>query len=194
MLRGARLLLTIAILSLTSRAPLFAQNTAANSQNPPPTPASSAPAQSDPSASASKTDKKDSTAQTPAPKPKKVWTNDDMSDLHEDPTSVSVVGKKKSSKPENNYRYSPPPGQSEYMLKMYRQQLDQLQAQADAIDKQISNLQAAKSGKTVDSTRTYDPWGGRQGDWDAQIAQLQKRKASIQQQIDSVEEQIRKLN
>ena len=193
MFRGARLLLTIAILSLTSRAPLFAQNTTPNSQNPPPASASSAPAQSDPSVSASKTDKKDSTAQTPAPKPKKVWTNDDMGDLH-DPTSVSVVGKKKSSKPENNYRYSPPPGQSEYMLKMYRQQLDQLQAQADAIDKQISNLQAAKSGKTVDSTRTYDPWGGRQGDWDAQIAQLQKRKASIQQQIDSVEEQIRKLN
>jgi len=195
MLRGSRPLLTIAVLSLISQVPSFAQNTAPNNQNSqPPVSTASAPAQTNQSASADKADKKDSTTQVPAPKPKKVWTNDDMGDLHQDPTSVSVVGKKKNSKPENNYRYSPPPGQAEYMLKMYRQQLDQLQAQSEAIDKEIANLENAKSGKTVDSTRNYDPWGGRQGDWDAQIAQLRKNKEYVQQQIDSVEEQIRKLN
>jgi len=188
-----RLLLAIAMLSLVPHAALSAQSASANSQNSPPASTSPAPEQSDQSASASKADKKDSTNQAPAPKPRKVWTNDDMGDLHQS-SSVSVVGKRKNSQPENNYRYSPPPGQSEYMLKMYRQQLDQLQAQSEAIDKEISNLQAARSGKSVDSTRHYDPWGGKQGDWDAQIAQLRKNKEYIQQQIDSVEEQIRKLN
>ena len=61
------------------------------------------------------------------------------------------------------------------MVKYYRQQIDNLQQQSDAIDKQISNLQNAKNGKTVDSTRTYNPWGGVQGDWNAQIEQIQKK-------------------
>lgn len=194
MVRGPRLLPAIAVLSLVPYAPLFAQNRTGNSQNSaPPASTASAAAQTDQAASANNADKKDSTTQASAPKRKKVWTNDDLSEMHNDP-SVSVVGKKKNSQPEDKYRYSPPPGQSEYMLKMYRQQLDQLQAQAEAIDKEISNLQSAKSGKTVESTRNYDPWGGKQGDWDAQIAQLRKNKEYVQQQIDNVEEQIRKLN
>ncbi len=187
MFRGAILLITTGILALGTGVPLFAQNTAANGQN------STTPAAAPAAASqTSSTDKKDSTAQTPAAKPKKVWTNDDMGDLHQNST-VSVVGKQKRNT-QPNYDYSPPPGQTESMVKMYRQQIDQLQAQADAIDKQISNLQDAKSGKTVDSTRKYDPWGGKQGDWDSQIAQLQKNKDNILKQIDSVETQIRKLN
>ena len=191
MTRGAGLLLTIGICSFISSAPSFGQNAAASDQNSnPPATTGAAPASTD---QASSTYKKDSSAQASAPKPKKVWTNDDMGDLHQNST-VSVVGKRKNSQPDNRYRYSPPPGQSEYIVKMYRQQLDRLQAQSDAIDKQISQLQDAKNGKTVDSSRNYDPWGGRQGDWDAQIAQLRKNKDNVQQQIDSVEEQIRKLN
>ena len=192
MLRTDRFILAIGILSLGTCLPALGQNTPANDQKSNP-PAGAATSTSDSTGQSTSADKKDSTPQTPAPKPKKVWTNDDMGDLHQN-SSVSVVGKKKNSQPENNYRYSPPPGQSEYMLKMYRQQLDQLQAQSAAIDKEIANLENAKSGKTVDSTRNYDPWGGRQGDWDAQIEQLRKNKERIQQQIDSVEEQIRKLN
>ena len=68
------------------------------------------------------------------------------------------------------------------------------EAQADAIDKQIANLQDAKNGKSVDSSRTYDPWGGRQGDWNAQIAQLEKNRDNILKQIDSVQDMIRKIN
>jgi uncharacterized protein YukE len=190
MFRGAISLAAIGFFSLATLAPAFAQDSAKKYQNPPAASSATAPA-SDPSAS---TDKKDSTASTPAAKPKKVWTNDDMGNLdrHGD---VSVVGKRQP--PQNNYnngRYSPPPGQSEMMVKYYRQQIDTLQQQSDAIDKQISNLQDAKNGKSVDSTRTYNPWGGVQGDWNAQIAQLQKNKDNIQKQIDSIEEQIRKVN
>ncbi len=192
MFRGATLIVATGILSLGTAAPAFTQDSAGKAQPSTPPAASSTPAAStDQNAAA---DKKDSsTASTPAPKAKKVWTNDDMSELHHD-TDVSVVGKKKNMRPNNNYNYSPPPGQTEAVVKYYRQLIDQLQAQADAIDKQISNLQDAKNGKSVDSSRTYNPWGGVQGDWNAQIAQLQKNKDNIQAQIDSVQEQIRKLN
>ncbi len=109
-------------------------------------------------------------------------------------SDVSVVGKRQGPQNSYNGHYSPPPGQSEVAVKYYRQQIDNLQQQSDAIDKQISNLQDAKNGKSVDSTRTYNPWGGVQGDWNAQIAQLQKNKDTIQKQIDSLEQQIHKIN
>jgi uncharacterized protein YukE len=192
MFRGAISLAAIGFFSLATLAPAIAQDSAKKDQNPPAASSATAPAPaSDPSAS---TDKKDSTAPTSAAKPKKVWTNDDMGNLdrHGD---VSVVGKRQPSQNGyNNGRYSPPPGQSEMMVKYYRQQIDTLQQQSDAIDKQISNLQDAKNGKSVDSARTYNPWGGVQGDWNAQIAQLQKNKDNIQKQIDSIEVQIRKVN
>jgi uncharacterized protein YukE len=192
MLRGAISIAAIGVFSLATLAPVVAQDSAKKDQNSNPPPASTTAPTATGNQPAS-TDKKDSSTSTPAEKPKKVWTNDDMGNLdhHGD---VSVVGKRPTPQNTYNGRYSPPPGQSESMVKYYRQQIDNLQQQSDSIDKQISNLQDAKNGKTVDSTRTYNPWGGVQGDWNAQIAQLQKNKDNIQKQIDSIEEQIRKVN
>jgi TolA-binding protein len=177
MLRPALALVAAGIFPLVMLAPCFAQGAPASAQSS---------GQSAPS-----TENKESPAPTVAPKPKKVWTNDDMSDLRANST-VSVVGTRKKNTNPTNYRA--PAGQSEYMLKMYRQQIDQLQAQVDNIDKQIESLRDAMSGKTVDSTRNYDPWGGKQGDWNSQIDQLQKNRDSVLKQIDTVEAQIRKLN
>jgi prefoldin subunit 5 len=112
-------------------------------------------------------------------------------DHHSD---VSVVGKRKPPQPTDNPNSNPRRGNTEYMVQYYRQQIDRMQQQADQIDKQISTLQDAKNGKTVDSQRTYNPWGGVQGDWNAQIAQLQKNKDNVLQQIDSLEEALRKLD
>jgi uncharacterized protein YukE len=193
MFRGAVFFITTGILALGADAPLFAQSAAADSKNsaPPASPNAAAPAAGD---QTTVTDKKDPSAATTAPKPKakKVWTNDDMGDVHQS-SAVSVVGTQKKNNQQPNYD-SPPPGQSEYMVKMYRQQIDQLQAQADAIDKQIANLQDAKNGKSVDSSRTYDPWGGKQGDWNSQVAQLEKNRDNILKQIDSVQDMIKKIN
>lgn len=197
MLRGAISLTAIGLFSLVTLAPAFGQDSAKKDQNPTPPPASSPASAAAPAAASdqsSSTEKKDSSAATAEAKPKKVWTNDDMGNL-DHRGDVSVVGKRQP--PQNRYNnghYSPPAGQSEYMVKLYRQQIDNLQQQSDSIDKQISNLQNAKNGKTVDSTRTYNPWGGVQGDWNAQIAQLEKSKDNIQKQIDSIDEQIRRVN
>jgi uncharacterized protein YukE len=162
----------------------FAAPAPASAQDVPPNAQSSA-------SPAAPADKKDSPAAPVTPKPKKVWTNDDMSELRANST-VSVVGTQKSNTRPASYQA--PVGQSENLVKMYRQQIDQLQAQVDSIDKQIANLRDAMSGKSVDSSRTYDPWDGRQGDWNSQIDQLQKSRENVLKQIDSVEEQIRRLN
>jgi hypothetical protein len=191
MFRGAISLAALGCFSLITLVPASAQDSAKKDQNPPPASSATAPAPAGDSSSS--TDKKDSAAPAQTAKPKKVWTNEDVSSL--DHHDVSVVGKRQP--PQNSYNnghYSPAPGQSEMAVKYYRQQIDTLQQQSDAIDKQISNLQDAKNGKTVDSSRTYNPWGGVQGDWNAQIAQLQKNKDNIQKQIDSIEEQIRRIN
>jgi|SRR5580658_1333988 hypothetical protein len=190
MLRGAILILTTGIFSLATLA--FAQDAATNGQNAkaPAASASTAAPSGDPSAS---TDPKDASASGASAKPKKVWTNDDMGSLdrHSD---VSVVGKRKPPQPTYHPNSYPRNGNTEYMVQYYRRQIDYMQQQADEIDKQISTLQDAKNGKTVDSQRTYNPWGGVQGDWSAQIAQLQKNKDNVLAQIDSLEEALRKLD
>jgi hypothetical protein len=190
-MRRALALVTTGILAWGTCAPLAAQNAAGDSGNS--TPAST-PGAARAAGDQATADKKDSSAAATAPKTrgKKVWTNDDMGDLHQN-SSVSVVGTQKKNNNQPNYD-SPPPGQSEYRVKMYRQQIDQLQAQADAVDKQIANLRDAQNGKSVDSSRTYDPWGGRQGDWNAQIAQLEKNRDNILKQIDAVQDIIRRIN
>jgi hypothetical protein len=187
--RGAMVIVTTGIFSLATL--VFAQDSATKGQNTktPATPAS-APAAPAPTGATAGAPAKD--ASGTAAKPKKVWTNDDMGSL--DPhADVSVVGKRKSQPAYHPNPY-PQRGNMEYMVQYYRQQIDYMQQQADQIDKQISTLQDAKNGKTVDSQRTYNPWGGVQGDWNAQIAQLQKNRDNVLQQIDSLEEALRKLD
>jgi len=176
MIRRSVMLAAVGIFCLASIPASFAQDASANGQTP--------------AQQAAPSDKKVSPDTKPAPKPKKVWTNDDMSDLHANST-VSVVGTRKKNAPTTYYAN---PGQSEYAVKYYRQQIDQLQAQVDSIDKQIADLHDAINGKTVDSSRKYDPWGGKQGDWNTQIDQLQKNRDNVLQQIDTLESQIKKLN
>jgi hypothetical protein len=196
MLRAAILIVTTGIFSLATLA--FAQDAATKSQTAK-APATSASALAPTSATAVasdqsvSTDPKNASAAGTTAKPKKVWTNDDMGSLdhHAD---VSVVGKRKPPQPTYHPGSYPRNSNTEYMVQYYRQQIDYMQQQADQIDKQISTLQDAKNGKTVDSQRTYNPWGGVQGDWTAQIAQLQKNKDNVLQQIDSLEEALRKLD
>jgi outer membrane murein-binding lipoprotein Lpp len=182
MFLGAPILVVAGILLLGGIGPALAQETSSNHQS-----AAQAPAQLPAPAPA---DKKDSAAPAPAPKPKKVWTNDDLNELRGD-EPVSVVG----AQTKNTGRsYSPPPGQTDFAVKMLRQQIDQVQSQIDAVDKQISEIRRSLNGKGSDSERKYDPWGGVPGDLNAQVDQLRARRSSLVKQQDSIEEQLRKLN
>jgi uncharacterized protein YukE len=72
----------------------------------------------------------------------------------------------------------------------YRDQIAKLQAQLPPIDSQISELQAALSGKTVASERKYT--GVKPDSWQAQADQLQKKRDGIQSQIEALEDEARR--
>lgn len=112
----------------------------------------------------------------------KVWTNDDLSSLHGDGSVSSATAKKpKSAKPPQPVKKSPP--------NAYQAQIAKLQAQLPPINAQIADLQAALSGQSVATPRKYV--GVRPDDWQAQLVDLQKKRADIQSQIDALEDQAR---
>jgi hypothetical protein len=114
---------------------------------------------------------------------KKVWTNDDISDLR-GTAPVSTVGAK-PSKPAPKPAKAP----AKPSANPYRAQIAKLQAQLPPIESQIADLQAALSGNTVDTPRKYI--GVKPDDWHSELDELQKKQADILSQIDTLEEQAR---
>jgi uncharacterized protein YukE len=131
----------------------------------------------------------DSPASKAPQNPKRVWTNDDLAGFRANST-ISTVGDDKNVTRRSGTRRT----SSDYLARRYRAQIDQLQAQLADIDKQIANLRGALSGKTVDSTRKYEPLGGKIGDWKSQMDQLQKNRQNLLRQIDALETQMRQSN
>lgn len=167
-------LFAAAILSLAPLSASLAQNASKNGQ---------------PADSAAQTPPNGSSAPKASQKPKKIWTNDDVSDLRAHST-ISTVGDEKNGARRPVVRRP----SSDYLVGAYRAQIDQLQARVADIDKQVASLRAAQSGKTVDSSRKYDAAGGKIGNWNAQIDQLQKNRQDLLRQIDAVEAQLRQSN
>jgi len=162
------------LLSWALAATCFAQQDSASG--------SSAPAQVSPGTN--------TTASPPAPQePKKVWTNDDLAGLTRNSPASKTANSNATAR-----RSKPGYDSSENLVRSYRAQIDILQKQIADVDKQIADLQAAVSGKIVDEPRKYNPWGGRIGDWNAQVEQLQKKRQNLQGQIDSLEKKIRQVN
>jgi hypothetical protein len=114
---------------------------------------------------------------------KKVWTNDDMSDLRGG-TPVSTVGPKPSKATAKPVKAPAKPPSNPY-----RAQIAKLEAQLPPIESQIADLQAALSGNTVDTPRKYI--GVKPDDWHLELDGLQKKRADILNQIDTLEEQAR---
>lgn len=110
---------------------------------------------------------------------KKVWTNDDLGDLRGEPLSTVGVKNQKPAKatPKNKATND------------YQSKIAKLQEQLPPIDSQIADLQAAMSGQTVSTPRKYN--GVKPDDWQAELTDLQKKRADIQSQIDALEDQAR---
>lgn len=128
-------------------------------------------------------------AVAPAPAPpagKKVWTNDDVSDLRGD-SVISTVGNS-DAKPGSK----PAPAAKNKNAKPYQAQIERLEAQIPPLDAQIAELQAAIDGKpTGDMRSSQRPRGVKADDWSVEMQDLQKKHDNILDQISALKDQAR---
>jgi hypothetical protein len=130
-------------------------------------------------------------AQNPAPpetkKPKKVWTDENLSDAH---GTISVVGDSKNAskaKPGNGK-----PADTQYIASV-RKQLDKYQEQMADIDKQLVDLKNFSSGEPstgasgIRLNKSYD-----REPIEVQIRALQEKKKDLQAKSDALLDEARK--
>jgi len=117
---------------------------------------------------------------------KKVWTNEDMGDVHNHtvlPTFSGSVGKSGNGKPAGSAK-------GDKGAKQYQDQILKLQAKLPPLDQQISELQATLNGNTVNSTRHYG--GAKIDDWHEELVHLQKQRDDIATKISALQDEARR--
>jgi hypothetical protein len=124
---------------------------------------------------------------TPAPPAgKKVWTNDDVSDLRGE-SVISTVGSS-NAKPANK----PAPASKNGNAKSYQAQIERLEAQIPALDAQIAELQAAIDGKpTGDGKTSQRPRSVKTDDWSVEMQDLQIKRDDTLERIAALKDQAR---
>src|ERR1700693_836910 len=126
-------------------------------------------------------------------KPRKVWTNDEISNVGGD-GAISVVGKSEGSNPSANnlQKTAPGPGARDKQSAAYRDRLHQLNNELEATDKRILQLRDFKADNTSASGGINMNHGYSITTVEDQVKQLEEKKKQIQAQIDAVEDQARK--
>ena len=128
-------------------------------------------------------------------KPRKVWTNDEISNVGGD-RAISVVGKGSSgdSNPSSNnfQKTAPGSGARDKQAAAYRDRLHQLSNELEATDKKISQLRNFKAENTSASGGINMNYRYSMTPVEDQVKQLEEKKKQIQVQIDAVEDQARK--
>jgi hypothetical protein len=173
-----------------------AQSSSSSSQSSQPQPQAPAPSTTTPPA-AKTTDATgqpaDKDSAKDKKKPKKVWTEDDISKVG---GNISVVGDSSSSGPAKS---SPQSGGASSdnatqgnQLEYYRDQLRQLQTQLDVTDKKISDLRNFKADNSSASGGINPNHGYSMTPIPDQIKQLEDKKKQIQDKIDAVTDEARK--
>jgi len=145
-------------------------------------PAAQAPADTTTAANANGTT---STATTTT-SAKKVWTNEDMGDVHKN-SAISTFAAK-SNKPANNKPAGNANGGA--AAKNYQTQITRLQEKLPPLDEQISQLQAALNGDTVNSVRHVG--GAKIDDWRDELARLQTQREDIVAKISALQDEARR--
>jgi hypothetical protein len=125
-------------------------------------------------------------ATAPAPPPaKKVWTNDDVTDLR-GVAPVSTVGSTDPTmgkKPKQAASRNP---------RGYQAQIARLEGQIPSLDAQIAELQAAIDGKpTGDAKTSQRPRSVKADDWNVEMQELQKKKQDTLDQIAALKDEAR---
>jgi chorismate mutase len=133
--------------------------------------------------------------QAPAKKkPKKVWTNDELKSVK---TGVSVVG---DSDKGSSHDYTVREDGADYdsqdlhqqQLENYRNQIQQLRTQIDAIDKRIAQLKDFRADNTSASGGIKMHQGYNMVPLEEQVKQLESKKKELQANIEDVENEARK--
>lgn len=127
-----------------------------------------------------------STTTTTTATAKKVWTNEDMRDVHNHtvlPAFSGTSSKPGSAKPARSAKGSKD-------AKQYQDQILKLQAKLPPLDEQISELQATLNGNTVISTRHYS--GTKLDDWHEELVHLQKQRDDIATKISALQDEARR--
>jgi hypothetical protein len=126
-------------------------------------------------------------------KPKKVWTDDDISKVQ---GGISVVGDASSSNGSSEARQEDSANSGdaaqESQVGYYREQLRQLQAQLDVTDKKIDDLRNFKAEDTSASGGINPNRGYTMTPVADQIKQLEDKRKQIQDKIDAVTDEARK--
>jgi len=156
-----------------------AQTSASSASSPASGAASAAPANT-PSATAA--------ASSSAATAKKVWTNEDVTNLQDE--SISTIGKSgaKPVKTGAGSKPVPAPRNSQQILN----EITKLKGQVTEFDAQIAQLQAAMSGQaTGDSKSSTRPFGVKDNSFQTELDDVQKKRADTLTHISDLEDQAR---
>jgi hypothetical protein len=128
---------------------------------------------------------------TPAPPTqpaaKKVWTNDDLTDLRANHAISNAAPNAGSAKP-----VAKPATATNKYAKSYQDQIAKLEAQIPPLDSQIAELQSAIDGKpTGDAKESTRPRSVKIDDWSTEMQQLQQKRDDVQSRIAALEDQAR---
>jgi chromosome segregation ATPase len=185
--------LTVSLAGVVSAAQ--SSSSSASQQSQPPAQSSSSTALAAASAAESKDQPADKNSAKDKKKPKKVWTEDDISKVG---GSISVVGNPSDANSSNSAKSS---ARSEGAhvasarnneIENYREQLRQLQAQLDATDRKIEELRNFKGNNSSPSGGINPDRGYTMTPIGDQIKQLEDKKKQIQDKIDAVTDEARK--
>jgi len=186
-----RSLISAAILLLAAAASCAAQSpdSGSSSASAPAKPAPSSAPQT-PDAKATSADKDASAAKK---KPKKVWTNDEVSGMS---GNVSVVGNgapASSAHGSAKSADSSPSGDShEKQIARYRDQLRPLHQQLEVTEKKLSELRNFKGENTSSSGGINTSQSYSMTPVEDQIKQLEAKRKELQDKIDAIEDDARK--
>jgi hypothetical protein len=138
----------------------------------------------------------ETTSEKAKTKPKKVWTNDEISNVGGD-GAISVVGKAGGgdTKPSasNFQKTTTDSSVTDKRAAAYRDRLHELNNQLETVDKKISQLRNFKADNTsasggIDMNHRYS-----RTPVEDQVKELEGKKKQIQAQIDAIEDHARKI-
>ena len=164
-----RWLLTLVLLLVSWALPSAAQTSDANSSGQRPSNAVAPESAGNPSPSA----------------PKKVWTNDNLSDASR---KISIVGDKGNQK----YPMTPTKTADPATVERIRKNLQKLQGQVEDIKKQLASYKEFQEGEAVSTSGYQVDKGYGRIPVEQQMIMLEKKKKDLETQIDEQLDEARK--